>query len=125
MNGNQTPNPRKPTAPGMSEMDVTRVRLWCERRVPPHARHQVRVEAEVTDRHITIVECREPWNGRGDWTRRPIARLRFTKTTGLWTLYWRDQNLKFHSYADRLAPTQHVVEILEYLDSGVDPIFFG
>ena len=96
---------------GLPESDVARVR--------------VRLEAEVADRYVTIVECRAPWDGRGSWTRFPIARLRFAKASGLWTLFWRDRNLKFHSYADRLAPTPRVGEILEYLDSGVDPIFFG
>jgi hypothetical protein len=34
-----------------------------------------------------------------DWTRFPIARLHYTKATGLWTLYWRDRNEKYHRYA--------------------------
>ena len=41
---------------------------------------------------------------------------------GVLMLFWRDWNLKFHSYADRLAP---VGELLDYVDSGVDPIVFG
>jgi Protein of unknown function (DUF3024) len=27
-----------------------------------------------------------------------IARLRYTKTNGRWSLYWRDRNLRFHVY---------------------------
>ncbi|MGO9349576.1 MAG: DUF3024 domain-containing protein, partial [Mycobacterium sp.] len=45
-------------------------------------------------------ECRPPRredSGR-DWTRFPIARLHYTRTTGLWTLYWPDHNLKYHRY---------------------------
>jgi hypothetical protein len=26
------------------------------------------------------------------------ARLRYTKSTGEWAIYWRDRNLKFHEY---------------------------
>lgn len=56
-------------------------------------------------------------------TKFPIARLRFTMKTGLWTLYWRDRNLKFHEYD--FPPTPNVLVILDYLDSHEDPIFFG
>jgi hypothetical protein len=54
----------------------------------------------------------------------PIARLHHTKTTGLWTLYWRDRNLKFHRYQP-LDPSPRVRELLDYLDKHADPIFWG
>jgi len=47
-----------------------------------------------------------------------------TKTTGLWTLYWRDRNLKFHRYQP-LDPSPRVRELLDYLDKHADPIFWG
>ena len=30
-----------------------------------------------------------------EWTRFPIARLRYIKANKTWTLYWRDRNLRF------------------------------
>ncbi|MGO9079707.1 MAG: DUF3024 domain-containing protein [Streptosporangiaceae bacterium] len=33
-----------------------------------------------------------------EWTQFPVARLRYTKGTGRWSLYWRDRNLRFHIY---------------------------
>jgi len=59
-----------------------------------------------------------------EWTRFPIARLHHTKTTGLWTLYWRDRNLKFHHYQP-LDPSPRVQDLLDYLDKHADPIFWG
>jgi len=75
-------------------------------------RDQVRVEADVTDRHVTIVECRPPWRADlgPEWTRFPIARLRYTKASKRWSLYWRDRNLRFHEY-DRVSPTDNVEEL--------------
>ena len=92
--------------PGLPELDIARVRRWCEQRVPPHARDQVRVECDTGSRQLTIVECRPPWRqGIGpEWTRLPIARLRYTQATKMWTLYWRDRNLRFHRY-DQLEPS--------------------
>jgi hypothetical protein len=46
---------------GLPELDVARVRRWCELRVPEHVRHQIKVECDVGPRHLTIVECRPPW----------------------------------------------------------------
>jgi len=54
----------------------------------------------------------------------PIARLHYTKATGLWTLYWRDHNLKYHRYQP-LDPSPQIQDLVDYLDSGTDPIFWG
>ena len=85
---------------------------------------QVKVEADVEPRHVTIVEVRSPWDGVGEHTRFPIARLRYTATTGLWRIYWRDRNLKFHEY-DRKRPSKNVQGLLDYIADSGDPIFWG
>ena len=61
------------TQAGLPELDMARVRRWCQQRVPDHARSQVTVECDVTPRHLTIVECRPPWRADtgGQWTRLP------------------------------------------------------
>ncbi|WP_230207829.1 DUF3024 domain-containing protein [Microlunatus sp. Gsoil 973] len=109
----------------MPETDVARVRRWCVQRVPEQALDQVRVECEVTPRHLTIVERRAPWRadyGR-EWTRFPIARLRYTKTTRTWSLFWRDRNLRFHRY-DPLISSDRVNELLDEIDHDPTGIFW-
>ncbi len=112
--------------PGLPELDVARVRRWCEQRVPGHARDQIRVECDAGPRHLTIVECRPPWRPEAgpEWTRLPIARLCYIKTTGRWSLYWRDRHLRFHAY-DRLAPSPHVDDLLREIDRDPTAIFWG
>ena len=63
--------------PGLPELDIVRVRRWCGQRVPEHARDQVRVECDISPRHLTIVEYRPPWRqGIGpEWTRGRERRL--------------------------------------------------
>jgi Protein of unknown function (DUF3024) len=109
---------------GLPETDVARVQRWCRARVPVQLRDQVGVEAEVAERHVTIIECRPPWDGRGDWTRFPVARLRWTKYSGLWSLYWRDRNLRFHLY-DRLDPSENIEALLAEVDQDPTAIFWG
>ncbi|MGH3327011.1 MAG: DUF3024 domain-containing protein [Streptomycetales bacterium] len=102
------------------------MRRWCEQRVPGHARDQVRVECDEAPGHLTIVECRAPWyDDMGpDWTRFPIARLRYTTSTALWSLYWRDRNLRFHRY-DPVAPTASVEAVLDEVSRDPTAIFWG
>jgi hypothetical protein len=84
------------------------------------------VEVEVAERHLTIVECRAPWQpgSRSGWTRFPIARLRYTKATRLWSLYWRDRHLRFHEY-DRAPATANIEELLAELDRDPTAVFWG
>jgi len=113
-------------AGGLPELDVARVQRWCAVQVPEHVRDEVRVECDVAPRYLTICECRPPWREDfgPDWTRFPIARLHYTKTTRLWTLYWRDRNQKYHRY-EPLDPSPQVQDLLDYLHDRADPIFWG
>lgn len=116
--------PETPRAPRLPETDLARVWRWCRDRVPDDLRDQVKVEVEVDARHLTIVECRPPWDGLGDWTRLPVARLRFTKRTGLWSLYWRDRNERFHLY-DRIAASESVEVLLAEVEQDPTALFWG
>jgi hypothetical protein len=118
--------PPADTRAGCHTKPTTRVQRWCASQVPQHIRNEIRIECDVAPRHLTICECRPPWReGVGHhWTRFPIARLRYTKTTSLWTLYWRDQNLNYHRFQP-LDPSPRVQDLLDYLDSRADPIFWG
>lgn len=107
------------------EIDVRRVRNWCEGETSPLLNDELRVEADLSATAVTIVETRPPWNDpTGVWTRFPIARLRYTAKTGLWSLYWRDRHLRFHQY-DRVPPTRQVQVLLDYVADSGDPIFWG
>lgn len=108
----------------LPETDLHRIRLWARERVPEHLWDELKVEADVADRHVTIVEVRPPWDGVGEPTRFPIARLCYTRTTGLWSIYWRDRNLKFHEYK-RKAPSKNVQSLLDHIEDSGDPIFWG
>jgi len=115
-----------PRRRGLPELDVARVQRWCAAQVPEHLRGEIRVECAITARHLTISECRPPWREDfgPEWTRFPIARLHHTKTTGLWALYWRDRDLRFHRYQP-LDPSPRVQTLLDYLDKHADPILLG
>jgi Protein of unknown function (DUF3024) len=111
---------------GLPELDVARVRRWCEQHVPEHARSQIRLECETAPRHLTLVECRAPWREDlgPDWSRYPIARLHYTQSNRQWTLYWRDRNLKFHRY-DRTQPNPDIQILLAEVEHDPTHTFWG
>lgn len=107
-------------------LDVAIVRHYCEQRVPPDALDQLRVVLVVSRGAVTIVERRPPWReGIGpEWTTHGIARLRYTVKSGLWALYWRDRNARWHRY-DLLDPTPDVRVLLDEIDRDPTCIFWG
>lgn len=107
-------------------LDVAAIRHYCEQRVPPDALSEVCIEADVADRAVTVVECRAPWREDygPEWTRRGIARLRYTAKQKTWTLYWSDRNQHWHKY-DLIAPSADVLALLDELDRDPTGIFWG
>jgi hypothetical protein len=94
--------------------------------VPPHATHQVRLEVEVQGTAVTIVESRAAWRTDvgTEWTRFPIARLRYSSTHPEWTLFWRDRDLRWHRYGG-IDSVAHVNPLLAEIDANPTTIFWG
>lgn len=105
---------------------MARVQRWCRCRVPERLWDEVRVEVDVAYRHLTVVECRAPWSSvQGpEWTRFPIAGLRWTAVSAVWSLFWRDRDLRFHAY-DRVSATSTIQELLAEVDRDPTGIFWG
>jgi hypothetical protein len=110
--------------PGIPERDLARVQAFCASRTPPHLRDELRLEVEVRGTEVTILEGRLPWNGGADeWSRSPVANLRFESRTERWTLYWPDRNDRWRRYGD-LEPAS-IERVLEEIDDDPTCIFWG
>jgi len=107
----------------LPELDVEKLRRFCERRVPEQARGQVRLEVSVKGKRVSIHERRVPFLGVGEWTSMPIAQLRYDGS-GLWTLYFGDRNGGWTTYFD-LAPAQPVDVIINEIDTDPTSVFWG
>ena len=46
------------------------------------------------------------------------------ETAGVWSLFWRDRNLRFHAY-DLVSPTANIEELLAEVDRDPTAIFWG
>lgn len=80
-------------------------------RVPPEAGHEARVELERERQAINIVELRPRWrDDHGpEWSRLPVARLRYVASTGLWTLYYHRHTGRWCSCSGDMRSTHRVV----------------
>ena len=110
------------------ELDAERIRRWCAGRVPPHARHQVFVEAQIEGHTVDVVERRALWDREdapeSEWAASPVARFRYVTGRKVWQLYWRDRNLKWHLYQP-LPESSFVQHLIDEVDHGGNPIFWG
>lgn len=113
----------------LPDLDVARARRFVDERnseMPFDARDQVRYELDVAPSLLTIVECRAPWREDygPEWTRLPVARLRYIKARRESSLYWRDRHSKFHLY-DRVPPTASIQDLLDEISADPTSIFWG
>jgi hypothetical protein len=99
----------------------------CRRRSRPEFADRLRLAYEVDGHAVSIYEERAPWDGRGgDWTRMGVARFRYTRSTGVWKLYWMRRDLKWHAYEldPSVAPID-LEELVRTVEEDEHCAFFG
>ena len=111
---------------GVPELTVAMVRRYCDDKVPPQHRDQLRVECGVRGRSITIYDCQASWHPdlQPDWSRVPIAQLRYDPDGHRWRLFYSDRNSRWHPY-DMVGPTRGLADLLAEIDADPTGIFWG
>jgi hypothetical protein len=115
------------TIPEAIKREVTRqVEAFCDGRIPPELRDQIRLEYSVRGNAITIVERRPPWREDfgPDWSSLKVAQLRYDSPTGSWALYWRNRNERWFRYPDA-DPSSDIRSLLDEIDADPTCIFWG
>jgi hypothetical protein len=115
-----------PSRPALPDTAVATVRRYCDAKVPPRYRDELRVEFDTRGKNITIYECRPPWHPElgPDWTRQPVAQLRYNPVDQHWRLYCADRNSRWHYY-DMAEPTTRLDELINEIDEDPTGIFWG
>ena len=111
-----------------NELDLKRIDYLvgglCRRRTLPALAGQLRLGYEIDGQSVVLFEERPDWRDLAKRKRSPFAKLRFVRTTGLWTLYWRRADLKWHAYRPA-SPTSDLAALLEVVDHDEYGAFFG
>ena len=109
----------------LPELDLARIANYCDTKVPVQVRDKIRIEHTVRGKSVTIFECRPPWpeSVGPEWSRLPIAQLRFDPAIHVWTLFCADRNSRWHLY-DFIEPGT-VTELLAEIEADPTSIFWG
>lgn len=107
----------------LPDIDVEKVRRFCDEHVPPRVRDKVRLEVTTKGKFVDIHERRPPWMGVGEWTSSAIARFRYDGE-GLWTLYFGDRYGGWTLYFD-LDTRQPVDVLINELKEDPTCVFWG
>lgn len=109
------------------EIDLARIARWCEARVPPQVRDQVRIEFTTRGSSVNVLERRAPFAPDRDpaWTSTRIAQLRHDAGSNGWSLYFRDRNDVVHDYRDAAPVGTRLIDVLAELDADPTAIFWG
>ena len=107
----------------LKQIDKT-VGALCRQKSPRQYADQLRFTYDVEGHRVSIYEERPPWQGPGEWTRHGVARFRYVRSTGRWTLYWMRADLKWHFY-DPEAPLNDLESLVALVEEDRYGAFFG
>jgi uncharacterized protein with HEPN domain len=123
----QTPSTKQRTQNlSIPDADVAAVENYCAERIPSQYLDEVRVECTRRGNNLTIFETRAPLQPeqRRDWTRQPVAQLRYDPSSRHWTLYCADRNGRWHRYTHS-QPSQTIRTLLRDITADPTGIFWG
>ena len=113
---------------GLSDVHLKQVKRLLDPLCVPHpearVRDQLRYGYRVEGPAVVFFESRPRYDRPSDWLDHEIAKFRFTKSTGQWTLYCQFRDLKWRAY----QPFPHAADLAELVaEMRRDPtcIFFG
>ena len=110
------------------ELDLKRIDKlvggFCRRRTRPHLADQLRLAYEIDGQSVVLVEERPDWRDPSKRMRSAVAKVRYVRTKGLWTLYWRRADLRWHAYRPA-PPTTDLAALVEVVDHDEYGAFFG
>lgn len=113
----------------ISEFEIKRCERVLEKfleakRPPLHLRNQIDFGYRIENQSVELFEIRPEWQNPEVKVEQPFAKATFVKKKKLWKIYWRRQDLKWHSYQP--APSVHYFEeFLAIISEDANDCFFG
>lgn len=122
------PKEKKPARSTLSELQLAQVRTLfdplCAAHPDPRISSQLRFGYRFEGPAVVYFESRPDWRGGPGWMDHDIAKFRFTKRTGLWSLYCQFSDLKWHGY-EPLPHAASLAVLIAEVERDPTCIFFG
>ena len=97
---------------------------FCDRRIPSHAKGQVRLSFVIRGNSVLLSEERPRWDKPSEWLSMKVAHFRFDPEASKWSLHCRDRNERWHYYS-LVRPTKDFDKLLAEVDRDPSGIFWG
>jgi hypothetical protein len=96
----------------------------CERRVPDHVKHEIRLGYSISNHDVVIFEERSLRNQSSEWIKLDIAKLRYVRKRDEWQLYWKRASGKWWPY-EAFTRSKTLAAMVKEIDLDSDGCFFG
>jgi hypothetical protein len=96
----------------------------CERRVPDHVKHEIRLSYSIANHDVVICEERTVRNQSSEWIKLDIAKLRYVRKRNEWQLHWKRASGKWWQYAPHTR-SKTLEAMIKEIDLDSDGCFFG
>ena len=100
------------------------LRPYCQSRVPPRVRDQVRIDFKFRGNSVTLFEERRAFGRPETWVDIVVAQFRYDEKNRKWALYCADRNAKWHVYSE-IEPSPDFESLLREVDKDPTGIFWG
>jgi hypothetical protein len=97
---------------------------WCEERVPIMVRDKLVLQYRVERHDVVLFEKRPAFRRPGEWTETFVAKFRFNRKTGLWSLLCRDRRMRWRRY-DLVEPARDLEGLVQEVGRDPTGIFWG
>lgn len=93
---------------------------FCEERIPPHARDQIKLLFIIKGNKVILIESRPYFDDPDQWSEMPVAQFEYSKTTKKWSLFGYNRN-------DRRLPYSKgsLEKLIQDVDKDATGIFWG
>jgi len=95
-----------------------------KRRPPVHIRPKLDIGFRLSGQSVEIFEIRPAWDRPQEIIERPVAKATFVGTRGVWKVFWKRADLKWHSYAP-VPAVGTIDKFLELVEKDPHACFWG
>jgi len=98
--------------------------FWSRRRPPLHLRDRIREGQRFSEQAIELFFVRPAFNRPGEHTEESIAKVEFVRSHGVWRIFWKRADGRWHAYQHR-PEAKSLVDALREIDADSLHCFFG
>jgi hypothetical protein len=98
--------------------------VFCQRHSSASVSDQLRYSYELAGSTVVLQAERPGFMNPDEWTRVPVAKLRFSEARSTWSLYWSDANGRWHRMSS-VPMAKDIRVLLTAIETDASGVFWG